>query len=260
MNLHDYDLIVVNSSGGKDSQTALRQVWLLAREQDFPSERIIVSHQDLKRMEWEGTKDLARGQAELYGFKFKVSGRNEELLDYVRRRGKWPDNRNRYCTSDFKRTPGQKVISAYAYMHRIPGRPFRVLQVFGFRAEESPARKKKPVLARNKRWNSRVQVTDWLPIHEWTEDEVWADIKASGVPYHPAYDIGMPRLSCSFCIFAPRGALIIAGRARPKLLEEYVAVERDIGHTFRQKQSLADIKAAIERGEQPANLKVAWNM
>ena len=74
------------------------------------------------------------------------------------------------------------------------------------------------------------------------------------MPYHPAYDLGMPRLSCCFCIFSPRSALLLAGRHNPELLDEYVRVERAIGHRFRQDLSLAEVQQALARGEQPGRV------
>lgn len=80
MNLLDYNWVVVNSSAGKDSQTALRQVVQLADAQGFHRDRIVVSHQDLGRMEWAGTKELVFVQAAHYGLRVEVS-------EYVDRRG-----------------------------------------------------------------------------------------------------------------------------------------------------------------------------
>ena len=102
-------------------------------------------------------------------------------------------------------------------------------------------------------------VDTWLPILAWTEADVWAAIKASGAPYHPAYDLGMPRLSCVFCIFAPKAALILAGRHNPELLAEYVKVEQDIGHRFTVKLSMAEVAQAVESGENTGEM-TTWNM
>lgn len=262
VNFHEFRWVVVNNSGGKDSQTALLVVVQEADRQAYPRSRIVVSHQCLGEMEWPGTMDLARRQAEFYGLRFETTkyrtadGVELSLLDMVAKRGKWPDNKNRYCTSDCKRDPGRRVITKLYGEAR-----GNVLNVFGFRSEESPARAKKAVKAYNKRASSgRREVWDWLPIHDWTETQVWESIRSSGVPYHPAYDKGMPRLSCCFCIFAPRAALIISGRANPELLDKYVAVEKQIGHTFQNGKPIADIKQAIMNGEQPASVGGKWNM
>jgi 3'-phosphoadenosine 5'-phosphosulfate sulfotransferase (PAPS reductase)/FAD synthetase len=126
------------------------------------------------------------------------------------------------------------------------GPKVRILNCLGLRAEESPARaKRRPfrydAVASNL---TKRHVDEWLRLHDWTEDQVWASISRSGVPHHPAYDLGMSRLSCVFCIFAPRHALLIAAHHNPGLLTEYVAVEQRIGHTFRIDQTLVEIQTA----------------
>jgi 3'-phosphoadenosine 5'-phosphosulfate sulfotransferase (PAPS reductase)/FAD synthetase len=260
--LSSFRWIVVNSSGGKDSQTALRYVVAECDKLSISRDRIVVSHQCLGKVEWKGTLDLVKAQAAHYRLRLEVSkyrnaqGVELDLLQKVRERGMWPSNNTRYCTSDFKRLPGSRVITA---LSREAGGD--ILQIFGFRSEESPARAKKPVLARDPRLCTRTRtVMNWLPIHNWTAIQVWDDIKASGVPYHQAYDLGMPRLSCAFCIFAPKAALMIAGKANPELLAEYVAVEKEINHTFQNGRSLADIQAALQAGEEIPQMNGNWNM
>lgn len=130
----------------------------------------------------------------------------------------------------------------------------------GLRAEESPARaRRKPFDNDLRSRNGRRVVDVWLPLHAWTAAQVWERIRASGVRHHPAYDLGMPRLSCCFCIFSPRSALLLAGRHNPELLAEYVAVERQIGHTFRQELPLASIQEALAAGEEPGSVQ-DWTM
>jgi 3'-phosphoadenosine 5'-phosphosulfate sulfotransferase (PAPS reductase)/FAD synthetase len=225
---------------------------------------VVVSHQCLGDAEWPGAFDLVGEQTEIYGLRLEIAKyRNKEglelpLLEYVRHRGKWPDSSARYCTSEYKRGPGLRVISAL--FRESPG---PVLNVLGFRAEESPARRERKEFTRNGRGSTKSrEVYDWLPIHKLTEKEVWADIRFSGVPYHPAYDLGMPRLSCPMCVFAPRAALMIAGKANPELLDRYVKVEKEIGHTFQNKKPISSIRDAILAGEEvgDSELTGAWDM
>jgi 3'-phosphoadenosine 5'-phosphosulfate sulfotransferase (PAPS reductase)/FAD synthetase len=137
----------------------------------------------------------------------------------------------------------KEQITAYG------NRPVFILNCLGMRKEESPARGRLAAFERDLRASSGRRVVDrWLPIHEWSTARVWESIRASGVPHHPAYDLGMPRLSCSFCIFAPPAALLLAGRHRPELLGEYVSIEDEIGHTFRHKFSLRVIQAEFAAG------------
>jgi 3'-phosphoadenosine 5'-phosphosulfate sulfotransferase (PAPS reductase)/FAD synthetase len=254
INFTDYDVIIVNSSGGKDSLVTLYETVRIADEQQYCRCKIHVSHQDLGEMEWPGVLELVTKQANMYGLKLHVTrrrdmnGKEESLLDYVRRRGKWPSRSQRYCTSDFKRGPGARVVTEIT---RNMG-DCRVLYVFGFRAEESPFRSKKQILSRNERLTTQRRVVDeWLPVHTWTKDQVWETIRGNGLPYHYAYDLGMPRLSCVICIFSPMDALIIGGIANPELLDEYIAVEDEIGHLFRDGFSLHEVKAKIATGYVP---------
>ena len=107
--------------------------------------------------------------------------------------------------------------------------------------------------------NGRRDVYQWLPLHDWTVDQVWEAIDESGLPHHWAYDIGMPRLSCCFCIFAPKSALVLAGRHNKELLEEYVRVEEEIGHTFKPDLTLREVLDEVESGETPETVP-DWNM
>lgn len=257
--LHDYDLVIINSSGGKDSSVAIFEICRLAGLEGYPKTNIHISHQDLGEMEWKGTKALVQQQADHFGLQVHFSkrrdknGYEETLLEYVERRGMWPSSQQRYCTSDFKRGPGARVITKLA-----PGRQEnKVLYVFGFRKEESPARKKKKPLELNKKHSTKSgrEVWDYLPVHDWTTEKVWQTIRKNGIPYHDAYDLGMPRLSCCFCIFSPFDALVLAGYANPELLDRYIEVEEKIGHTFKDGFSIADVREAIQNGYRPEKVE-----
>lgn len=259
-----YDLILINSSAGKDSQAMLTHLVKLADEQGVPRSKLVVIHCDLGRVEWEGTAELAEEQAAHYGLRFiKVSREQGDLLTQVEQRGMWPDSARRFCTSDHKRAQVYKALTGLVreIQAKVGKRPVLVLNCMGLRADESPARAKKHAyVTDSKASNGKRAVHTWLPIHGWTEAQVWETIKASGVRYHRAYDLGMPRLSCCFCILASRDALLIAGKHNPGLLDQYVAVEQKIGHKFKKSLPILSIKQAIEAGEQPKGKVATWNM
>jgi 3'-phosphoadenosine 5'-phosphosulfate sulfotransferase (PAPS reductase)/FAD synthetase len=110
--------------------------------------------------------------------------------------------------------------------------------------------------------NTRKGVFAWLPIHDWTTEQVWARIRAAGTRPHPAYSQGMGRLSCRFCVFAPKSQLVLSARLNPALFAEYLALEKKIGHRFTHKVSLADVQAAVDAGETGADAPDdgCWNM
>lgn len=266
LDLKTFDIIVINSSAGKDSQAMLDEMFgraMLAGVMD----RLVVVHADLRDMEWQGTAELAERQAQHYRIRFIKCGRDETILDYTLRRGKWPSNKQRWCTSDFKRAPIQKVFTSlvcelhegtFGYLYK--ARPVRILNCMGIRAQESSARAKKQAIKLNESAsNGKREVIDYLPIHDWSESQVWDRIAQSGVEHHPAYDLGMPRLSCVFCIFAPKAALKIAGQHNMNLLDRYIAVEQQTGHTFRHEFSLSEVKAEIMAGDIPKSVE-SWSM
>lgn len=260
MGLADYDLIVISTSGGKDSQAMLAYVHGLARAAGVEG-RVVCVHADLGGVEWEGTGEIAGAQAKHFGVPLVTCSRiggvaartsktyeagevYGDILDYALRRGAFPSSSARWCTSEFKRGPIRRTITALAGRARaergIPtGTPVRVLSCVGMRAEESSARAKLEAVS-VERDTRHVHVTRWLPIKDWTTEEVWRAIEASGAPVHRAYGLGMSRLSCAFCIMASRGDLKIAARHNPELFARYTSVERETGHLWRPGTSLVE--------------------
>ena len=103
----------------------------------------------------------------------------------------------------------------------------------GMRAEESSDRAKAQPLTLSSR-NSKAGRTwlDWLPIHSWKLADVLREVERANQRLHWAYEAGMSRLSCSFCILASQKDLRTAARLRPDLYHEYVALEQRINHTL----------------------------
>jgi 3'-phosphoadenosine 5'-phosphosulfate sulfotransferase (PAPS reductase)/FAD synthetase len=187
----------------------------------------------------------------------------------------WPSNSARWCTSDHKSSQVSKLITrlvAESDPRRL-GRRVKILNALGIRASESIARSKKiPFGPDPAHWSKPPQpyrparkataqkpaqparparpgvphglreVHRWLPIFCWDEEAVWAEIVASGLPWHPAY-FWVDRLSCVICVLAPREQLVIAARLNPALARAYVRVERAIGHTLKPGVSMVEIAA-----------------
>jgi 3'-phosphoadenosine 5'-phosphosulfate sulfotransferase (PAPS reductase)/FAD synthetase len=255
MDLRNYTKILINTSAGKDSLAMMHRVYTLAVEQGV-TDRLVAVHCDLGRMEWSGTRELAEQQCAMYGIPLHIVSRSQDLLSQVEQRGMWPSSTARYCTSDHKRDQVTKLITKLVNEHIASyGGTVSVLNCMGLRAEESPARAKKVAFERNKRvTNSKRTVDNWLPIHDWTESQVWDLIHSNKLPYHYASDLGMPRLSCVFCIFAPQQALLLAGYHNRERLAEYVAVEQRIGHTFQHGKPLIQIQKILDSGYVPSRV------
>jgi 3'-phosphoadenosine 5'-phosphosulfate sulfotransferase (PAPS reductase)/FAD synthetase len=261
--LPSYHVILASLSGGKDSQTMLRELHRHAAAAGV-ADRIVCVFADLGAdEEWPGVPELVAAHAAHYGLRLitvaKRTGRGKDitgLLDYIEGHGKWPGPGARFCTSDFKRGPIRTVITALADEQRAGGAPeqVRVLSVMGIRGQESTDRRlmlpfrhlPAPVST------GRKHIDEWLPLHAWTEPEVWADIGASGVPYHWAYDLpDIGRLSCVGCVYANKAQLVMAARVFPRVFERMAAMEVRMGHTLKKDLSYADI-LALARAAGPA--------
>lgn len=254
VNLWDWDGGIINSSAGQDSLAMLIAVHRMAIEQGYPLDRLVVQYNALgDRVTWPGTADmgpnavplvkafgdrpgtrqLAEQHATMLGLRFVVTSRNpvkypgeKDLLDHIERRGRFPNNGNRFCTSEHKAGPGGTTITAeYRRLGDI-GRPPRLLYMLGFRAAESDERAKKTPFNQDARSNSVRRVDEWYPIHDWSTARVWATIRKSRLPHHWAYDAGMRRLSCSFCVLAGWDDLVRAAALRPDVAAQYQRVEQ----------------------------------
>ncbi|MXW87951.1 MAG: phosphoadenosine phosphosulfate reductase family protein [Boseongicola sp. SB0667_bin_21] len=220
-------LVSISTSAGKDSQA---MTILLSRI--VPREQLVAVHAPLQGVEWEGTIEHIRATLPAgvpLILAHVTSGKT--LLESIEERGQFPSPAVRWCTSSTKRGPIERELRHFLKAHpRFGG---RIVSAMGMRSEESPARARKTPWRLNER-NSRAGRTwfDWLPIHDITERQVFDVIRDAGQAPHPAYAMGMSRLSCVFCIMASRADLRTAARLQPRLYADYVQLERRIGHTL----------------------------
>lgn len=216
-------LFFCNHSGGKDSQAMFCYLKTLV-----PTSQLIVIHAHLPEVEWEGTIDHI--EKYLDGHRFEVCQANKTFFEMVEHRQMWPSPSYRQCTSDLKRGPLEKLIRKIS----LELGNSLIVNCMGLRAEESPARAKKVTFKQSER-NSKSGRNwfEWLPIHSWTEQQVFDIIWVWEEDAFWTYGEGMKRKSCCFCIMACQNDLKIAARLRPELLNRIVETEKRIGHTFK---------------------------
>jgi DNA sulfur modification protein DndC len=239
-------LFVVNHSGGKDSQAMYAVIRSMV-----PADQIAVVHADLgDDVEHLGVYDHIEANVDhpvhVARAIFK-DGTRKTLLGAIERRGAWPSSAARYCTSDLKRGPCEKIIRA---LSKETGRTM-IVSCFGFRAEESPARAKRPTWEQSQR-NSKAGRTwiDFNPIHDLSTDDVFGVIASVGQEAHPVYAEGNERLSCVFCVMGSTNDLRNGARLRPDLARRYIDLEQKMDHTLRAKQSLEQIITGILPAQQ----------
>lgn len=216
-------LFFCNTSGGKDSQAMFIYLQTMV-----PKEQLIVIHAHLPEVEWEETVEHINTY--LKGHRFEICQATKTFFEMVEHRQMWPSPTTRQCTSDLKRGPLEKLIRNIS---KELGNKL-IVNCMGLRAQESSSRAKQVTFKHSIR-NSKAgrEWYDWLPIHDWKEEQVFECIKDAGeLPFY-TYAEGMKRKSCCFCIMACDSDLKIAARLRPKLFNRIVETEKRINHTLR---------------------------
>lgn len=215
-------LFVFNDSGGKDSQAM--KIKLL---EVVPKSQCIIVHADLGEVEWPGNIEHIEKYSQ--GVPVYVVRAKKTFFEMVDHRKMFPSPSTRQCTSDLKRGPIQKFINNYAKENGFQ----YVVNCMGIRAEESPGRaKKQPFRFMPDRSAKHRQQYEWLAIHDMLLPEVWETIDSAGQKRHYAYDQGMSRLSCCFCIMASDSDLKTAGKLQPDLAARYIAKEKELNFTL----------------------------
>jgi len=250
IDLHSYNAVFVSISGGKDSQVVLGVIMDAVREQGYQG-NVIAVHADTGA-EWPQSLSHCRTLCAHYGIPLEIAIPVRPLPDRIEMRcrelqergkkGGWPDMANRYCTSDCKTAPISKIIRRHFGGRRKTGA--KVLSVTGERREESRHRRLLPEFEPHALTCDRDgyrKVWHYRPILDMGVADVWAYIRATRLPHHPAYGMGNERVSCAICVLATESDIRNGARQCPALAERYLRIERETGHAFRHRRPLADI-------------------
>lgn len=280
--------LAISISGGKDSQAMLYALMKQRERHHWPG-AVFAVHAHLGRMEWPQTLSHCEKMCSEVGIRLVVVSRPQgdllqEMQDRMEKlRGQnkphFPSAASRYCTADQKRSQIDKVLRAapfpdsknrYCTSHHKTNQIDKalrghhaVISAEGIRAQESPARAKRPA------WEYRQQICTrqrtaytWRPILHWSEDDVWGEMGASradllerqtlyrtgdptafdGWRGHPAYVMGNQRLSCAICVLASRSDIVNGAQHNPDLYREIVQMEKESGFGFRQDLWLSDLE------------------
>ncbi len=289
--LERHSPVVINLSGGKDSDAMLYSLEYLLRTRfnypvyPDPGAAVHLLHCHLGRNEWPQTlahvQSRARatfGESALHILRREQGDLLAQWQErHVRRPevAPWSDARNRYCTSDQKASPASKFCR-----HTWPANA-TVICAIGLRAEESPARARKPVCRLREAASAPTRnrfVYDWLPVFHFTQADVWqaigysleelaairehvarakaagadplAVIRDIGFRAHAAYALQATRLSCALCTLASRGDLLIGAEYNPDHYRDLVDLEIASGFSFRPGLWIADLRSDLLTAQQ----------
>jgi 3'-phosphoadenosine 5'-phosphosulfate sulfotransferase (PAPS reductase)/FAD synthetase len=237
--------LVLSVSGGKDSD-ALCHHLLELRQNEGWSGRVCMVHADLGRAEWHTTADYVaqlaqRKQVELHVVRYTQG----DLIDRIWARWQslkqagcpWPSAQARYCTSEMKVAP----ISRWLRQTFPTG---QVICALGLRAQESHTRAQKDPFMNRSKCTAPSKgrfVWNWLPLHQWTETQVWAEIRRHGNVFHPAYALSNQRLSCAMCVLGSLNDLLNGAIHNPETYRELCRIEAVTGYSFRPNLWLSDL-------------------
>jgi 3'-phosphoadenosine 5'-phosphosulfate sulfotransferase (PAPS reductase)/FAD synthetase len=247
--------VAIGVSGGKDSDAAAFATVDYLDQLGHTGPRVLI-HSDLGRVEWNQSLPQCERLAARLGLELLVVRRQAgDMMD--RWLSRWAGNVERYaalecvklilpwstasmrfCTSELK-----TAIICRELVKRFPNSV--ILSVAGIRREESPNRAKaQPMKQQNKLTNKTHDTTgyDWLPILDWTLDEVIALHTERGFPLHEAYTTNS-RVSCRFCILGSRDDLRASTTwaENHDLYREMVELELDSTFAFQDAGWLADL-------------------
>lgn len=179
---------VVNFSGGKDSSALL--IWM---KSTYPDNPITAIYNDTG-FEHPGVLKYIQTMTGQLEIPLVVLG-SQGLLNIVEARGIVPGFGCRYCTRTLKMNPAAKWIRA-----NYSGGT--VINCFGFRAEESPARAKKESLTTYDALCTRNRkVLNFAPLLDWKTYDVIRMVESQGFQLFPTYEY-LSRLSCRYCFLA----------------------------------------------------------
>lgn len=232
-------------SGGKDSIAGAIATWAHLDAIGHTGPRVLI-HSDLGRVEWKDSLPTCERLAALLGAELVVVRREAgdmmdrwltrwrnnvaryESLSCVKLILPWSTPGMRFCTSELK-----TAIICRELVRRFPGRA--IVSCSGIRRSESSQRSKAPIAKVNAKLTSRKHAThgvDWHPIADWLEADVFARMAASSFAPHEAYDLGMTRVSCAFCIMSSAGDLVTSASCEQNRAIYLEMVDLEIASTF----------------------------
>lgn len=218
--LHAGSPVAFGVSGGKDSTALVLAGTEYLDRIAHRGPRVLI-HSDLGRVEWEQSlpqcerlaekvslelitvRRAAGGMMERWLTRWSNNVARYANLECVKLILPWSTPSMRFCTSELK-----TAIICRALVQRFPGQT--IISAAGIRADESPNRAKAAIVKPQEKLRSVTHATtgvDWLPIHSWTIDDVWAIHERFDFPRHEAYQTNS-RVSCKFCILANEADLL----------------------------------------------------
>ncbi len=275
--LERYDRILVSFSGGKDSLALVLDLL----ERGVEKDRIQLWHQDVDGahgvdqpfVDWPCTRGYVRAVGKALGvrvcFQWRLGGFLGEMLKQdaqtrpvrferqdggvgqaggvkgkVGTRRRFPqasgDLRVRWCSAVLK-------IDAFALaLNNDPAlRAGTYLVLTGERREESAHRAAYAEKEPHRCDSGRRRVDAWRSVIDWSEERVWEIMRRWRINLHPAYRLGLSRVSCLGCVFGGADQWASVRKIAPNHFARIAAYEQEFGCTIKRGLS---VEQSADRG------------
>lgn len=236
-------LFFCNHSGGKDAQAMY-----LALRKIVPKEQLIVLHVKIGDQQWRNT--FSHIQNTVDGDCVLLQS-EKDIFDIIKHRGMFPSPKHNQCHTDLKirvlekevrrvmKERGAKLAINCSGLRPKDQKYYRVNKRLSLFNKKSVPKHNQFIALGDKNvddydspnFNKRV-VYDFFPLVNISDEESFSIIERNGQVPHYAYDLGVKKLSCHFCIRGSKNDLTISAKERPELLERFLQAERETNHTM----------------------------
>ena len=230
----DYTAVIVNYSTGIDSTGTL--YWAI---KNFDRNQIWLIYCDTG-LEYDINDSLLYKTAQILGIKPVILRHEKGFLGILEHRGKWPDSKNRWCTSYLKRDITDKWIRANRHLLGE-----RLLFLTGERRDESPRRSKLPELEIHQTTLKTDRKGKFLahwhrPVLDYEKGQMFEWGKQLRLDPHPCYEY-LGRCSCIACIFMPDRYAVENMKRYPEKFRALIQAELKHSHTWKNGVSLTEL-------------------
>ncbi len=233
--MYGYTSAIVSFSTGIDSTGVL--YWAI---KNFPKDKIWLLYCDTGA-EYPINDGIVKNISKFLGIKYKILRHPKGFLELLlTERFKFPDAKNRWCTSILKTGVTDKWIRAN---REELGN--KVLFLTGERKDESRSRALLPESEYHSTtlWTKRKGEFEchWhRPVLDYEKGKMFEFGKDLGIGAHPCYEY-LPRCSCMICVLMPDRFCKENAKKYPEIIKQFVDAEKEIKHTWKNKKSLEEI-------------------
>lgn len=165
------------------------------------------------------------------------------FLDLCMLKGRFPSRMAQFCTHELKVGPMMEQVS----LPLLDGGKNRVVSWQGVRADESLARRDKPMWERDLGDDeSGAGLWIYRPIIDWSAQDVFRYLAEHGVKPNPLYLQGMGRVGCMPCINAGKNELREIANRFPEHVERIAEWERIVAKVSKRSMATWFTAAGVE--------------